>query len=288
MAVSLAAVLSAGCAATGPAAVKPSPSNEGVAHANYYAPLISPTLVPEPSPLPTTSSPAVQVLRPTVPPSRLSAVPAGLRGQHWTRLPTSTRVVALTFDAGSGAQGIPSILDTLAAKKVPATFFLTGRWVTVYPELARRIAAVPSYAVGNHTMSHPDLRGLSDAAIRGQLEDAEHWLDAVAGRASTRPIFRFPYGAYDARTLGVVNDEGFASVLWTVDTLGWKGASGGQSADSVYTRAVGAAQPGEIVLMHVGASPDGTMLDAEALPRVIDELRRRGYGFVNLREFLPG
>jgi len=284
----LAAGLGTGCAGAGPAALRPSPTNDGVAHANYYAPLISPTLVPEPTPLPSASSSAAPAPRTTTPPSRLSMVPVGLRGQQWTRLPTSARVVALTFDAGSGAQGIPSILDTLAARKVPATFFLTGRWVTVFPDLARRIAAVPGYAIGNHTMTHPDLRGLSDGAIRGQVEDGEHWLDAVSGRASTRPIFRFPYGAYDSRTLGVVNDEGFASVLWTVDTLGWKGAAGGQTVDSVYARSVGAAEPGEIVLMHVGASPDGTMLDAEALPRVIDELRRRGYGFVNLREFLPG
>jgi peptidoglycan/xylan/chitin deacetylase (PgdA/CDA1 family) len=42
--------------------------------------------------------------------------------------------------------------------------------------------------------------------------------------------------------------------------------------------------PGQIILMHVGSNPnDNSTLDADALPRVIDELRARGYGFVTIR-----
>ena len=54
-------------------------------------------------------------------------------------------------------------------------------------------------------------------------------------------------------------------------------------ASDQITRVLGAARPGEIVLMHVGANPDdGTTLDAAALPSVISGLRARGYGFVTL------
>ncbi|GAC1329514.1 MAG: hypothetical protein NVSMB17_05930 [Candidatus Dormibacteria bacterium] len=249
---------------------------------------MDPSAATEPAPLSPAPLPSIRGSGSPGPASRLGEVPVDLRGRHWSRLPTSRQVVALTFDAGSGAQATPSILDTLARKRVAATFFLTGRWVATYPELARRIANTPSFAIGNHTMTHPDLRGYSDSAIRAELDDTEHWLQSVTGKTSPRPIFRFPYGAFDARTLGLVNAHGYGSILWTADTLGWKGAAGGQTVESVCTRAVEAAQPGEIVLMHVGASPDGTMLDAEALPRVVDELRRRGYRFVTLREFLPG
>ena len=55
------------------------------------------------------------------------AAPAsGLLGTDWTRIPTSAKVVALTFDAGANAAGLPSIESTLRAKGVRATFFLTG------------------------------------------------------------------------------------------------------------------------------------------------------------------
>jgi peptidoglycan/xylan/chitin deacetylase (PgdA/CDA1 family) len=66
-----------------------------------------------------------------------------------------------------------------------------------------------------------------------------------------------------------------------VDSLSWEGTSGGQSVQSVTNRVLAAAQPGEIVLMHLGSNPDdGTTLDAAALPAIIEGLRAHGYGFV--------
>ena len=72
-------------------------------------------------------------------------------------------------------------------------------------------------------------------------------------------------------------------VGWTVDSLGWQGTSGGQTADKVAGRVLGAAQPGMIVLMHLGANPDDrTTLDADALPAIIQGLRAKGYSFTTL------
>ena len=69
---------------------------------------------------------------------------------------------------------------------------------------------------------------------------------------------------------------------------GWEGTSGGQSIDSVVELVMDGAQPGEVVLMHLGANPDdGTTLDADALPRVIHKLRKAGNGFVQLSRILP-
>ena len=98
-----------------------------------------------------------------------------------------------------------------------------------------------------------------------------------AGGADPRPLFRFPFGDRDARTIAVVNDLGYLPVRWTVDTLGWKGTSGGLTAQQVSDRAVDALRPGAIVLMHVGSNPDdGTTLDADALPGMIDRMRAAG------------
>ena len=73
-------------------------------------------------------------------------------------------------------------------------------------------------------------------------------------------------------------------IRWTVDTLGWQGTAGHISAAVVVSRVLAAARPGEIVLMHAGSNPDDhTTLDADALPRVISELRARGYSPRNPR-----
>src|SRR6202012_4689753 len=75
-----------------------------------------------------------------------------LAGQIPTRLPTAQRVVALTFDAGADNAGAPKILATLARPGATATFFMTGRWVELYPQWAKRIAA--RYPIANHTFNH--------------------------------------------------------------------------------------------------------------------------------------
>jgi hypothetical protein len=54
----------------------------------------------------------------------------------------------------------------------------------------------------------------------------------------------------------VVNGTGFVPVGWTVDTLGWKGTSGGITTQTVLNRVLGSLRPGEIVLMHCGSNPD--------------------------------
>jgi peptidoglycan/xylan/chitin deacetylase (PgdA/CDA1 family) len=210
-------------------------------------------------------------------------LPPSLSGAEWTRLPTTRRVVALTFDSGGDAAGVPSILATLAARGVPATFFMTGRWAEVYPDLARQIAT--RYPVGNHTYSHPYLTDLNDARVVDEITRGEAAIEAATGD-DPHPLFRFPFGGRDARTLGIVHAQAYGGIRWTVDTLGWKGASAGQSAGAVEARVLANLQPGEIVLMHVGAAQDGTTLDADALPRVIAEVEARGYTFASVTDFV--
>jgi peptidoglycan/xylan/chitin deacetylase (PgdA/CDA1 family) len=201
-----------------------------------------------------------------------------------TVIPRSGRVVALTFDAGGDAAGLDRILATLADRQVPATFFLTGRWVQTYPGVVARIQS-GGHRVGNHTVGHPHMTGLSAAAIRNEVLGAQQTI--LAAGADPRPLFRFPFGDRDQRTIAAVNDLGYVAVRWTVDTLGWEGTAGGISAQVVTNRVLGALQPGEIVLMHIGANPDDhTTFDADALPAIIDRTQAAGYHFVTLDELV--
>jgi peptidoglycan/xylan/chitin deacetylase (PgdA/CDA1 family) len=259
------------------------------------APAPEPTPTPEPEPTepaPTDPEPAPPPAPdppppppPPPPPSPPTpTLPASLVGKEWTTIPTSQKVVALTFDAGANGDAVPSILRTLRDTGTPATFFLTGRFVESFPTYAGQIAA--AHPVGNHSYDHPEFTGLSDAAIRTQLATTERLISGVTGR-TTKPWFRFPYGDRDGRTIALVNGEGYGSIRWSVDTLGWQGTSGGMTVDKVVARVLDTATPGHIVLMHVGTHPtDGTMLDAEALPRIISGLRDRGYRFVTLPQAL--
>jgi peptidoglycan/xylan/chitin deacetylase (PgdA/CDA1 family) len=195
-------------------------------------------------------------------------------------LPVTDKVVALTFDAGANADGVPAIRRTLHDKLVRATFFLTGSFVKAFPVKSARIGH--QYLVGNHSLTHRDLTTVSDHAVRRQVREAERLIRTNTGQ-DPRRFFRFPYGARTAHTIELVNGLCYVPFRWTVDTLGWKGTSGGMTARKVVDRVLAGASPGGIVLMHVGSNPvDHSTLDADALPAVIEQLRARGYGFVPL------
>ena len=237
----------------------------------------TPTRSPATSPRTARPQPGTTTTSPTTP---TTALPAALRGRVLTVLPTSRRVVALTFDGGAGSQGAPSILGTLRAQDVPASFFVTGRFAQSNPGTTSQMAALGP--VGNHSLSHPDFTTLTETALTSELATARAAIVAATGK-DPRPFFRFPFGAYDTRALGVVNARGYGAIGWTTDSLGWKGTSGGMSTDAVVSRVLAGRTPGQIVLMHVGANPDdGTTLDAAALPRIIAGYRANGYAFVTL------
>jgi peptidoglycan-N-acetylglucosamine deacetylase len=257
-------------------------------------PAESPTLSAPPTVTPTvTPSHPVQPTGSVVPPSQTrpapgtsAPYPAWLRGKDVERIPTSSKIIALTFDAGSSNAGVAAILEALAAGHVSATFFLTGDFVRRYPSDARRIAAA-GHRLGNHSINHPHFPALTDAQIGAQLSSAGTAIRTTTGR-SPAPLFRFPYGDRDTRTIAAVNAAGYVAVRWTVDSLGWQGTMNGtRGPDFVNDRILAAAVPGGIVLMHVGAHPtDHSTLDADALPAVISGLRAQGYRFVTLDALL--
>ena len=242
--------------------------------------------MPATSPPSSRSGPATPASSPAAPTGSSSApgtrpVTGWLAGKDWTVIPTSRRLVALTFDAGANADAVPSILATLRRAGVPATFFLTGNFVRDFPVAALSIAAA-GFRIGDHTITHPHLTQLADAAVQQEILGGARQITAVTGK-DPAPLFRFPFGDVSARVISIANQAGYVPVRWTIDTLGWEGTAGHINAQVVASRVLAAARPGEIVLMHVGSNPDDhTTLDADALPRVISGLRALGYSFVTL------
>jgi len=206
------------------------------------------------------------------------ALPPAVVAGELVRLQTRQRVVALTFDGGGNADAAKGVLAVLRKEHVPGTFFLTGHFVQSYPLLARAIGR--RYRVANHTVNHLDLRRLPTAAATREITRARSMILHATGR-DPRPLFRFPYGARDSRTLGIVRKLGYVSVRWTVDTWGWMGLSM-QSVAGARRRVLDQLVPGEIVLMHLGSARDHSMIDSAALPGVIRAIRARGYRFVTL------
>ena len=255
---------------TSPSATTPRPS---------ASPSPSPSPSPSRGPTPSPSlSPTPVATRTATPRPTAAVVPTTARATLLWRLPTSRRVVALTFDAGSDVGNATRILDLLRAERIPASFGVTGRWARANPALVRRMAA-EGHLLVNHTDQHLSFTGFStrtDPLSRegrlAALSGAEAAVREAAG-VSTKPWFRPPYGDRDASVDRDVAAAGYGyELMWTVDTLGWKGVPAAQ----VVQRVMDELTPGAVVLMHVGAAST----DDEALPELLRRLRAAGYGFV--------
>jgi len=196
--------------------------------------------------------------------------------------PTNKREIALTFDDGPWSEPPSSqFVSLLAREHAPATFFEIGEHIATYDPhgTVEREMLADGDMIGDHTWSHPDLLGLSQAAQRQEIARA-----AVAIRHATggfQPcLFRAPYGAVDPGLLALAHSMGFATIQWNVDPRDWALPGTGAIIDNV----VANAHDGAIVEEHFGGGPRYETLDA--LPKEIAELRAKGYQLVTLTQML--
>jgi peptidoglycan/xylan/chitin deacetylase (PgdA/CDA1 family) len=189
----------------------------------------------------------------------------------------STNLVALTFDAGNeGGGAAPRLLDLFRERGIHVTFFLSGQWVVHNPELAQQMLA-DGHELANHSYSHPDLTHLSESQIVYELDYTDQVVfDATGGH--TRPFFRPPFGARNRRVLDIAAASGFRSVYWTLDSGDWLPRA---TAAAVAGKILRYAEPGDIVVEHVGADAS-----ADALPVVLDEFAQRGWQVGTVSEVL--
>lgn len=184
------------------------------------------------------------------------------------------KCVALTFDDGPGPQ-TGTLLDTLVKEKVPATFFLVGNMVKVEKKMARRIAETPGMTLGNHTMSHPNLRLIGLAKATREMTENTRLIEQVTG-VKVR-YMRPPYGSHNDATDAVAKKLGQAVVNWSAGALDWQY----NTAAQVVAATMPQLAPGAVVLAH-----DIHPWTIKAVPTLIKKIRAKGYTLVSLDDIL--
>jgi peptidoglycan/xylan/chitin deacetylase (PgdA/CDA1 family) len=181
------------------------------------------------------------------------------------------KLVALTFDDGPGkyTQGV---LEALAAKHVPATFFVLGSSAARNPGMIEKMKTA-GHEVENHTWSHPILTKVSAETLKSEITRTS---SAIGGSRFLRP----PYGTYDAAVTTAAASLGHRLVLWTVDTLDWKS----RDADAILAKVKAGTKPGAIILMHDGGADRAQTV--VAIPRVVDWLFANGYSLTTVAKLL--
>jgi len=201
---------------------------------------------------------------------------------------TTPGKLALTFDDGPDPDFTPKILDILKEKGVHASFFIIGQNAAAYPSLVQRLLA-EGHDVGNHTFTHPNLGELPDALVTLEINATERLFEALTGRSMK--LFRAPYlGDAEPTTadeivpIKIAQGMGYLSVGLHVDPNDWQGPTADQIVERVIAQVTNPDPDvrGHVILLHdSGGDRSATV---EALPKLIDALRARGYEFVPVSE----
>jgi peptidoglycan-N-acetylglucosamine deacetylase len=221
-----------------------------------------------------------------------------IKSERFTALPSSYVVqrtgdrpglLALTFDDGPDPQWTPAILEILKRENVPATFFIIGKNGQAYPEILRRIAN-EGHELGNHTFTHPNLGEIPLSLTELELNATQRLIESEIGRSTV--LFRPPYFGdaeadkpQEVEPAIVAQNLGYIMVGVRIDPSDWQTPV---TADQIVNRTVDRVMDsnpethGEVILLHdAGGDRSATIA---ALPRLIHDLKARGFRFVPVSE----
>ncbi|MFC6022293.1 polysaccharide deacetylase family protein [Plantactinospora solaniradicis] len=247
----------------------------------------------------TPSTPSTRTPRPTAA-DRPGATRPGTRPPVVGHGPRSGNLVALTFDADMTDAMLANlrrgrvrsyanlrIIELLEREQIPATFFLTGKWVERYPDLTRRLAGNSRFELANHTYGHlaftPNCYGLPRVPTSRMTEDVARTFRLIEpyGGRQTR-YFRFPGLCHDGAALAALAPLGVTVVDGDV-------VSGDPFATAwrpIVNAVLSKVRPGSVVVLHV-TEANAAMTD-EALPHILRGLRERRLSPAPLSEVLAG
>jgi peptidoglycan-N-acetylglucosamine deacetylase len=184
------------------------------------------------------------------------------------------REVALTIDDGPDPRYGPQIAALLKQDNVPATFFLVGIRVKQYPQVVTQIAR-DGFEIGNHTYDHQRLDALKPHEIANELRLCDSHIAAITGKHTS--LMRPPGVQYNDKVLQVAKALGYVTISWTAGAHDYDT----EAADTIAQRVIDRTESGSIIILH-----QDTPSTIQALPLIIDSLRRQKYQFVTISEML--
>ena len=183
------------------------------------------------------------------------------------------KLIAITFDDGPGYY-TSSLLDGLASRGVPATFFMCGvngsYGVKNYNSLLTRMVS-EGHQLANHSWEHPTFSKISGSQMQSQINQVGSYLTRAMG-GNYNYLVRIPGGENNATIRANVAHP---IITWSVDPVDWKY----HNADTVYNNIMKSASDGSIILLH-----DIYQTSVQGGLRAIDTLKSQGYEFVTVSE----
>lgn len=229
----------------------------------------------------TISRPEIRPSGPTTatsrkPPATTPSAPGPVRPAIQIAHGSPTRPqVALTFHGAGDIGYAREILRIAGEKRARITVMAVGTWLKDNPFIGKEILA-GGHELGNHTLSHLDINSLPEKEARAEIVGCRELLRQTAGVPGV--YFRQSQSqTANALVRKTAAEAGYGVCLsYNVDSMDW--TDPGANAVRKNTAAAGR---GAIVSMHLGHSDT-----VQALPGVLDDLRRRGLSAVTVSTLL--
>ena len=200
-----------------------------------------------------------------------------LAGKH--EVPT----VALTFDACMGATD-PRILDTLISQRIPATIFVTHRWLRKNAESYAQLRAHPDlFQIENHGENHipavdrpMDIYGIKTAGSPdGVRAEVDGGAQAIAATGAPKPTwYRDATAIYSPDAIRQIRAMGYKIGGFSVN-----GDGGSLLGVDATVRSFESAKDGDVIIAHINQP---THKAGEGVVKGIEALKAKGYRFVRL------
>jgi peptidoglycan/xylan/chitin deacetylase (PgdA/CDA1 family) len=184
----------------------------------------------------------------------------------------ASRFCALTFDDGPDDTYTPQVAAILDRFGIKGTFFVVGQRAAGRPEQVRALHR-GGHEIANHSWSHPDFTTLSAPQRKREIMRTQELLEGLGVRARW---FRPPFGAFDRSVIKSCEGCSLRPVLWSVDPRDWQLPG----ADRIASRVLGGSGNGAVILLH-----STNAQSVEALPKIIEGLRERGYTFLTMTQW---
>ncbi|MFC9386053.1 polysaccharide deacetylase family protein [Streptomyces venezuelae] len=189
-------------------------------------------------------------------------------------IPTTEKIVFLTID--DGAEKDAEFVTMMKDLKVPFTMFLTDSAIRAdYAYFAPLVAQ--GHGLANHTLTHPNLRTLSQEAQRKEICGQQ---TKLAQRYGTTPrLFRPPYGNWNEATRAAAGSCGVdALVLWRESM---------QIKNMQYQRGDKKLHPGDIILAHFrGPSELKGRTMTEMTATMLRRIQEQGFTVARLEDYV--
>lgn len=187
------------------------------------------------------------------------------------------KVIYLTFDAGYENGNVEKILDAMKAENVQGAFFILENLAVRNPELVKRMAA-EGHLVCNHTASHRDMTKChTSEGFLAELTRMETVCMEQTGVQMAR-YYRPPEGRFSEENMQFAHDAGYSTIFWSFGYVDWDNEHQ-MGADEALDKILSGVHNGEVLLLHPTSATN-----AQIMPRLIAELRARGYRFGSLDE----